>query len=55
LPSLVVAEIINPAVEAAWILKHLALNYEDQCVHVCKKMGYPIFSKKMDAATACAM
>jgi hypothetical protein len=31
------------------------LNYEDQFVHVCRKMGYPVFSKKMDAATACAM
>jgi hypothetical protein len=33
----------------------LALNYENGFVHVSKKMGYPIFSKKMDAATACAM
>jgi hypothetical protein len=55
LPSLVVAESVDPAVGAAWILKHLALNYEDQFVHVCRKMGYPIFSKKMDSATACAM
>jgi hypothetical protein len=35
--------------------KHLAMNYEDEFVHVCRKMGYPIFSVKMDAATACAM
>jgi hypothetical protein len=55
LPSLVVAESVDPAVGAAWILKLLALNYEDQFVHVCRKMGYLIFSKKMDAATACAM
>ena len=33
----------------------MALNFEDEFVHVCKKMGYPVFSKKMDAATACAM
>jgi hypothetical protein len=31
------------------------MNYEDEFVHVCRKMSYPIFSKKMDAATACAM
>ena len=55
LPSLVVAEGVDAAVGATWILQHLALNYEDQFVHVCRKMGYPIFSKKMDAATACAM
>jgi hypothetical protein len=24
-------------------------------VHVCRKTGYPIFSKKMDAVMACAM
>ncbi len=55
LPSLVVTESLDPAVGASWILKHLAMNYEDEFVHVCRKMGYPIFSKKMDAATACAM
>jgi hypothetical protein len=55
LPSLVVAESVNPAVGASWILKYLAMNYKDKFVHVCRKMGYPIFSKKMDAATACAM
>ena len=55
LPSLVVAECVDPWVGASWILQHLALNYKDEFVHVCKKMGYPIFSKKMDAATACAM
>ncbi len=55
LPSLVVAEGVDAAVGATWILQNLALNYEDQFVHVCRKMGYPIFSKKMDAATACAM
>jgi hypothetical protein len=43
------------SVGATWILQHLALNYKDQFVHVCRKMGYPIFLKKMDAATACAM
>jgi hypothetical protein len=43
------------SVGATWILQHLALNYKDQFVHVCRKMGYPIFSKKMDGATACAM
>jgi hypothetical protein len=37
-------------------LQHLALNYEDGFVlYVCKKMGYLIFSKKMDAAVPCAM
>jgi hypothetical protein len=55
LPSLVVAENVEPSVGASWILQHLALNFEDEFVHVCKKMGYPVFSKKMDAATACAM
>jgi hypothetical protein len=55
LPSLVVAESVDPSVGASWLLQHLALNYEDDFVHVCKKMGYPIFSKKMDAATACEM
>jgi hypothetical protein len=55
LPSLVVAESVDPAVGASWILKHLAMNCEDEFVHVCRKMGYPIFSKKMDAAAACAM
>jgi hypothetical protein len=55
LPSLVVAESVDPSIGASWILQHLALNYEDDFVRVCKKMGYPIFSKKMDAATACAM
>jgi hypothetical protein len=55
LPSLVVAESVDPSIGASWILQHLALNYEDEFVRVCKKMGYPIFSKKMDAATACAM
>jgi hypothetical protein len=55
LPSLVVAESVNPAVGASWILEHLAMNYQDEFVHVCVKMEYPIFSKKMDAATACAM
>jgi hypothetical protein len=33
----------------------LALNYEDQFVTICRKMGHPIFSKKMDEATVCAM
>ena len=55
LPSLVVVETVEPSVGASWILQHLALNFEDEFVHVCKKMGYPVFSKKMDAATACAM
>jgi hypothetical protein len=55
LPTLVVAENVDPSVGASWILQHLALNFEDEFVHVCKKMGYPVFSKKMDAATACAM
>jgi hypothetical protein len=55
LPSLVVAESVDPSIGASWILQHLALNYKDDFVRVCKKMGYPIFSKKMDAATACAM
>jgi hypothetical protein len=55
LPSLVVAESVDPAVGATWILQHFALNYEDQSVHVCRKMGYSIFLKKTDAATACAM
>ncbi len=55
LPSLVVAEGVDPSVGATWILRNLASNFEDQFVHVCRKMGYPIFSKKMDAATACAM
>ena len=55
LPSLVVREWVDPSVGASWILQHLALNFEDEFVHVCKKMGYPVFSKKMDAATACAM
>ena len=40
LPSLVVAESVVRAVEAAWILKHLAMNYEDQFVHVCRKIQY---------------
>jgi hypothetical protein len=41
---------------ASWILQHcLALNYEDEFVHVCKKMGYPILSTKMDALATCAM
>ena len=53
--SLHVAERVYPSVGANWILQHLALNYEDDFVMVCKKMGYPVFSKKMDAATACAM
>jgi hypothetical protein len=55
LPSLVVPESVDASVGASWILQHLALNFEDEFVHVCKKMGYPVFSKKMDAATACAM
>ena len=55
LPSLVVPESADSSVGASWILQHLALNYEDDFVMVCKKMGYPVFSKKMDAATACAM
>ena len=55
LPSLVVAETVDPSVGASWILQHLALNFEDEFVHTCKKMGYPVFSKKMPAATACAM
>ncbi len=55
LPTLVVAENVDPSVGASWILQHLALNFEDEFVHVCKKMGCPVFSKKMDAATACAM
>jgi hypothetical protein len=55
LPSLVVPQSVDPSVGASWILQHLALNFEDEFVHVCKKMGYPVFSKKMDAATACAM
>jgi hypothetical protein len=55
LPSLVVAETVEPSIGASWILQHLALNFEDEFVHVCKKMGYPVFSKKMEAATACAM
>jgi hypothetical protein len=55
LPSLVVAESVDPSIGASWILQHLALNYEDDFVRVCKKMGYPIFLKKMDAATVCAM
>jgi hypothetical protein len=55
LPSLVVPQGVDPSVGASWILQHLALNFEDEFVHVCKKMGYPVFSKKMDAATACAM
>jgi hypothetical protein len=55
LPSLVVAECVNPPVGASWILQHFALNYKDDFVHVCKKMGHQIFSKKMDAAVVCAM
>jgi hypothetical protein len=55
LPSLVVAENVDPSVGASWILQHLTLNFEDEFVPVCKKMGYPVFSKKMDAAMACAM
>jgi hypothetical protein len=55
LPSLVVAEDVHPSVGASWILRYLAMNYKDQFVGVCRKMGYPIFSKKMDASTACAM
>ena len=55
LPTLVVAENVDPSVGASWILQHFALNFEDEFDHVCKKMGYPVFSKKMDAATACAM
>ena len=55
LPSLVVQEGVEPSIGASWILQHLALNFEDEFVHVCKKMGYPVFSKKMDAATACAI
>jgi hypothetical protein len=39
----------------SWILEGLALEYEDEFVHMCKNMGYPMFKKKMDAATACAM
>jgi hypothetical protein len=55
LPSLVVSESVDLSVGASWILQHLALNYGDQFFHVCKKMGYPIFLKKMDAATVCEM
>jgi hypothetical protein len=55
LPSLVVGENVDSSIGASWILQHLALNFEDEFVHVCKKMGYPVFTKKMDAATACAM
>jgi hypothetical protein len=55
LPSLVVVESVDPSIGATWILHHLALNYKDQVVHVCRKMGYPALFKKMDAATACAM
>jgi hypothetical protein len=55
LPSLVVAESVDPAFGFTWILQHLALHYKDQFVHVCRKMGYPIFSKKMDAAMTCVM
>jgi hypothetical protein len=55
LPNLVVGENVEPSVGASWILERLALDYEDEFVHVCKEMGYPMFSKKMDAATACAM
>jgi hypothetical protein len=47
LPSLVVAESADPSVGATWILQHLALNYEDQFVNVCRK--------KMDTATACTI
>jgi hypothetical protein len=46
---------VYPSVRATWILHHLALNYEDQFVHVCRKMGYPIFLKKMDVASAFAL
>ena len=53
--SLVVQEGVEPSIGASWILQHLALNFDDKFVHVCKKMGYPVFSKKMDAAMACAM
>jgi hypothetical protein len=55
LPSLVARESVDPTVGASWVLQHLALKYIDEFVHVCKKMGYPIFSKKMDVVTACAM
>jgi hypothetical protein len=55
LPSLVVPESVDPSVGTSWVLQHLALNFEDEFVHMCKKMGYPIFSKNMDTATACAM
>jgi hypothetical protein len=55
LPHLVVPENTEPSVGASWILERLALDYEDEFVHVCKKIGYPMFTNKMDAATACAM
>jgi hypothetical protein len=55
LPSLVVTANVEPSVGASWILQHLALNFKDEFVHVCKKMGYPVFSKKIDAVTACAI
>ena len=43
----------NIAVE--WMLKELGKNYEDEFIISAKELGYPLFSKKMNAVTAAAM
>jgi len=38
-----------------WILKEFGKKYEDEFILSAKELGYPLFSKKMNAVTAAAM
>ena len=53
LPECIYPSDTSSAVE--WLIHELGSRYEDEFVLATKKLGYPIFTKKMDAVTAAAM